>query len=422
MRKLSFLSFGFILLLSLSAFHSMDIPPSSPFKIAVIDAKNKESRTEVASLGISIEEVHKGYVIGLVSDEQVKILHTLGFHVSIKAIPAFLEDFPPTDADFHNLTELNEELKQIAEKYSNIVSLEVIGESFEKRPLYMIRISGAPSGIEKKPGIIFLGTHHAREHLSTEVPLYLIKHLVENYGILKMITDLIDSREIWIMPMVNPDGAFFDVEGNTPYKWWRKNRRTDSQGNAFGVDLNRNYGYKWGGQGAGKEKESETYRGEAPFSEPETKAVKAFLESHDNITLLLSYHTFSELILYPWGYTDDVIQNEKDLKVYQLLATEMGRMTGYTPQKSSELYITSGDTTDWSYGKLGIFSFTFELYPKSLLQGGFYPSAENIQEVVKNNIPAALYLIDYADNPYRILERPFQIMDRQKPIDRFAVQ
>ena len=193
------------------------------------------------------------------------------------------------------------------------------------------------------------------------------------------------------------------MKGNKPYKWWRKNRQGKGAGSVYGVDLNRNYGYKWGGEGAGDSQDSETYRGETAFSEPETQAVKTFIEAHPNITTLLTYHTFSELILYPWGHQYDSIEDQKALRVHEVMAQTMGRMTGYKPQQSSDLYITSGDTTDWSFGEHGIISFTFELYPASLWEGGFYPPASVIQDVVNNNIPSALYLIDYADNPYRVL-------------------
>ena len=396
-------------------------------KIIAVDASTKEQRTSIASLGIAIEEVHANYIVGLALDSQINDLREAGFSVSVTTLPAFLEDFPIEDSAFHNLDELNFELQTIAENYSEIASLKIIGKSLEKRPLYIMRIGGMPergkdAQGEMVPGIIFLGTHHAREHLSTEVPLFLIKYLVENYGKIPSVTELVNTREIWIMPMVNPDGSTYDVDGESPYKWWRKNRRMDENGNIYGVDLNRNYGYKWGGEGSSSNKKSDTYRGGSPFSEPETQAVKTFIEAHDNITLLLTYHTFSELILYPWGHTYENIENQRDLKVHELLAGEMGRMTGYKPQKSSELYLTSGDTTDWAYGEKGIISFTFELYPDSLIKGGFYPSAAHIQEVVKNNIPTALYLANYADNPYRILETPLQIGKGKQQLSWFSVR
>ncbi len=402
MRKRSVLAVSLLLLLSLGFKQSHSPQPLDDLQIVSIEASTKEERSAIISLGISIEEIYPNYVVGFGRDEQIQELKKGNFKFLARTMPAFLLDFPEKDSAFHNLTELNTELTELAEKYSNIATLTSIGKSVEKRDLFTMKISGPNSKAGEKSGIIFMGTHHAREHLSTEVPLFLIKHLLENYGKDANVTKLINNREIWIMPLVNPDGADYDIKDGS-YKWWRKNRQSQGSSAAYGVDLNRNYGYQWGGEGAGTSPSSETYRGPKAFSEPETQAVKAFIESHPNITTLLTYHTFSELILYPWGFTYDAIKDERAMKVHEKMAQAMAKMTGYTPQQSSDLYITSGDTTDWSFGEFGIISFTFELYPSSIWEGGFYPGAEHIQNVVKNNIPAALYLIEYADNPYRVL-------------------
>src|SRR3989338_263246 len=206
--------------------------PSHDLKIVRIDASTRDQRTEIASMGIAIEEVYSDHVVGLAYDEQVATLSEAGFRFSLQAMPAFLMDFPPQDSDFHNLAELNSRLEEIAKHYPEIATLSVIGESIEKRPLYMMRISGSKNKEGAVPGIIFLGTHHAREHLSTEVPLFLIEHLVENYNQDEKITALINEREIWVMPMVNPDGSNYDV-GDSPYQWWRKNRRSDGTGSVY---------------------------------------------------------------------------------------------------------------------------------------------------------------------------------------------
>ncbi len=400
MRKTSLVVLA-LLILPLIASKSYDPTSLDAVKLLTIEASTKEERTQIAALGISIESVFKDYIVALAQDAEIAELVQLGLRFKARPLPAYLLDFPPEDSDFHNLSELNAELKKITEAYPHIASLEEIGKSLEGRPLYIVRISAVQKEQEPPPAILFLGTHHAREHLSTEVPLFLIKHLVENYGRNEEITAAVNNKEIWIMPMVNPDGADYDVQ-DPPYKWWRKNRREEN-GKTFGVDLNRNYSFKWGGGGSSDWRYSQTYRGTEPFSEPETQAIKAFVEAHKNVSIILSYHSFSELVLYPWGHTYDSIEDDKALHVHEIMAQEMGRMTGYTPQQSSDLYITTGDTTDWAFGEHGIISFTIELYPATLGDGGFYPSASQIQPVVNKNIPAALYLIQYADNPYRVL-------------------
>ena len=166
------------------------------------------------------------------------------------------------------------------------------------------------------------------------------------------------------------------------------------------MDLNRNYGFTGARPGLNNPR-SDTYCGTGPFSEPETTAVKAFLEARTNIKILLSYHTFSELILYPWGHTDTPISDAPALAAYKAMAETMAKMNGYTPQQSSDLYIASGDTTDWAWAVRGIYSFTFELSPKSLWDGGFYPGVPAIATTFAANLRPALYLIGLADNPLR---------------------
>jgi len=284
-------------MLPFSAMGGDNLKSSENLKILEIDAVDKEDRTEITTLGVAIEEVYDDYVVGIANEAEVEALSEAGFDFREWTISEYFEDFPIEDSLFHNLDELADELEAIEDEFPDIATLYDIGESLEGRPLYMMRLSGAKNEEGSVPGIIFLATHHAREHLSTEVALYLLQFLAENYGTDPNVTELIDEREIWIMPMVNPDGADHDVQ-DPSYKWWRKNRRANDKGKVHGVDLNRNYGYKWGGAGASSSRSSQTYRGPEAFSEPETQAIRDFLQERENITILLSYHTFSELILY----------------------------------------------------------------------------------------------------------------------------
>ena len=186
------------------------------------------------------------------------------------------------------------------------------------------------------------------ENTSQQVPMGLIKHILTESKTNSAIKDSL-TREITIVPMVNPDGAMHDIKGRR-YKMWRKNMRKE-RNNLYGVDLNRNYGYQWGGGGSSSSRNSDIYRGPKPFSEPETIAIKEFLEENTHIKIVLSYHTFSELILYPWGHKNEGVGG-KDQKVFETMARKMSTWTGYTPQRSSDLYVASGDTCDWAYGAL----------------------------------------------------------------------
>lgn len=372
-----------------------------------LSAKNKQDRTYLLNLGLGIEHgIHDDYVVLIGNRADLEVAKRSGKLMDhFKAGPS-LKDFPVKDSDFHNYAELIQELQAIQKLNTNIAYLETLGKTHQGRDIINIRITSNASNTAKaatKPAIVFMGTHHAREHLSTEMPLLLARFLVEQYNAGNQdIVRLVNTREINIIPMVNPDGVEHDIAGGN-YKMWRKNRRDNKDGN-FGVDLNRNYGFGWGTGGSSSRTSSDVYMGPAPFSEPETQAIKRFVDLKKNITILLSFHTFSELILYPWGGKDEPISNERDRRVHEVMAQTMSKWNGYTPQKSSDLYIASGDTTDWSYGEHRIISFTFELDPKSMWSGGFYPGQAKIPVIFKKNINPALYLINLADNPYRVLE------------------
>ncbi len=373
----------------------------------VVPASDVDARSRIADAGVSIEQISPGKIGGVATVRALRRLGELGIRVEKKtALEQFgLEQFPEPDKAFHDYAEVQSELASIASSNKDAATLFSIGTSVQGRDISGIRLtlnSGLSNGpwrkFFKKPAIAFLGTHHAREHLSTEVPLKLARWLAENRT-KPEIKKLLENREIFIIPLVNPDGAEYDHSSGN-YRWQRKNMRKNEDG-SLGVDLNRNYGFGWGGGGASKDPGSDTYRGPHAFSEPETQAVKNFVESHPNLKILLSYHTFSELILYPWGHTHSPIEDGKALAAYRAMAEKMAAMTGYTPQQSSELYIASGDTTDWAWGAKKIFAFTFELTPKGLDEGGFYPGAGAIEPTFQKNIAPALYLIDLADNPYR---------------------
>jgi carboxypeptidase T len=378
---------------------------------AAVRAENREQRTVLASEGFSIENVIDDISYGFAPKEILASIQEKGLTV-ISQFPAsemLPLDFPSQDAIYHNYAELTAELDALVAQYPQLLKKFSIGKSVQGRDIWAVRINPhaknaqEPSGL---PGILFLGGHHAREHLSIEVPLKLVRHLAESFTQDEVIRNLLSGRDITIVPMVNPDGAEYDIESGS-YRSWRKNRTENKGSSCAGVDLNRNYGYLWGTGGSSKSPCADTFMGPAAFSEPETKAVKALVESRPNTKILLTFHTFSELILYPWGHTYDDITNASHASAYRTMAQTMASWNGYRPQQSSDLYITSGDTTDWSYGQLGIFSFTFELSPRDMWGGGgFYPGPDAVERTFQANIRPALYLIDLADDPLRAAFRP----------------
>ena len=214
-----------------------------------------------------------------------------------------------------------------------------------------------------------------------------------------------------IIPSVNPDGSEYDVATGS-YRSWRKNRQPNSGSTYVGTDLNRNYGYKWGCCGGSSgSTSSETYRGTAAFSAPETRVVRDFVNSRviggvQQIKAAMDFHTYSELVLWPFGHTTAKTttgMNADQNNAFATLGRQMAATNRYTPEQSSALYITDGDLLDWLWGTHKIFAYTFEMYPTSSSAGGFYPPASVITRETSRNKEAALLLAEAADCPYKVI-------------------
>lgn len=383
-------------------------------------------RTRLVEMGYALEEFRSDKVFFYGKEKDLARITSLG--LMAKAYPLSEEwkrfdtmavPTPPTsNTKFHSYSEVVQELETLQAQYPNIVTITSLGRSFENRDVPMLRISGRTPGeaqAQGTPVAFYMGCHHAREHLSVEVPLKFAKHLASKYGVDPEVTRLVDSREIYIAPIVNPDGHVYDYVDGHRGRMWRKNRRPNGNGDV-GTDLNRNYGYMWGSGGASPDTGDETYRGPAAFSEIETQNVRNFVDSQPRMKTLLTFHTFSELILYPWGHTRDAIGpgggEAADLPVFERMARDMSVWNHYTPEPSSTLYISSGDTVDWAYGTHGIFAFTFELSPASQFEGGFYPSPDIADPTFEANLKPMMYLLEYSDNPHRVLTGPAPTFDR----------
>lgn len=377
-----------------------------------VAADSKQQRTAIANAGMSIEATRSDSVWGFADPDTIRQLKKSGHRIlgnfdfaTGRGGHDGILDFPQGDERFHDYRRMTEAMQRLEASNPDIARLHTIGKSVEGRDLLAIHINTSPddlkAGKSGKPGAIFMGNHHAREHVSLEIPLMLAQYLLEHRREAQ-VEKLLAGRDIWIIPMVNPDGVEHDISG-ARYKMWRKNRRNNGNG-TFGVDLNRNYGFGWGTGGSSSSGSSDVYMGPSAFSEPETQAIRDFVGAHLNARTLLTFHTFSELILYPWGGKYDPISNSKDHDTFEKMAKTMASWNHYTPEQASELYIASGDTTDWAYGTHGIFAFTFELSPSDMMDGGFYPGAKIIDRVFNDNLKPCLYLIDVAGDPYQVLE------------------
>jgi hypothetical protein len=303
--------------------------------------------------------------------------------MGVGAAPA-AADFPAADSGYHNDLEARAAIDQAIATHADIAGRTVIGASYEGRELWAVKISDNVGADEGEPEVLISAGQHAREHLTVEMALYLIGELTSRYATDPRVKGIVDSREIWIIPNVNPDGSEYDLTEDQ-YHAWRKNRQPNPSSEFVGTDLNRNWGFKWGCCGGSSDQFAlETYRGAAAFS---------------------------ELILWPFGHTradtaPGLTQDDRD--TFATLGEGMARTNGYTAQQSSDLYITDGALDDWLWGAQKIFAYTFEMYPGEGGRAGFYPGDELIGRETSRNREAVLLLLENAACPQAVIGKAGQ--------------
>ncbi|GIM86978.1 M14 family zinc carboxypeptidase [Salinispora arenicola] len=395
----------------------------------VLGPRTVADRSAVARTGASIDYSEHGVLHVSATSTEATAITRLGFQ--LEEVPAQsadhhghahadedvgLFDFPPADSDYHNYAELTAVVNQVVADHPSIAQKISIGTSYEGRDLMAVKISDNVGTDEDEPEILFNSQQHAREHLTVEMAIYLLHLFTDNYGSDSRVTSVVNSRELWIVPTVNPDGSEYDIATGS-YRSWRKNRQPNSGSSWVGTDLNRNWDYLWGCCGGSSgSPSSNTYRGPSAFSAPETDAVRDFVDGRvvdgvQQIKANIDFHTYSELVLWPFGYTYSNTAPGMTADQYNTFATigqQMAATNGYTPQQSSDLYITDGSSIDWMWGQHGIWAYTFELYPGSASGGGFYPPDEVIPAETARNRDAVLLLSEYADCPYRAIGKEEQ--------------
>ncbi len=315
---------------------------------------------------------------------------------------------------YRSYGEIKSILTDIAMQHGDIALVLDIGDSWEKseaisdRDILALKISDNVALDEGEPQVLILGLHHAREWPTSEIVVELARTLTSAYGNDSRISWLVDNREVWLVPVVNPDGLDYALSVD---ELWRKNRRANHDG-TFGVDLNRNYNGSengdpegaWGGAGSSHDTSSEVYCGLYPFSEPEAQAVRDLVLQRD-FRLALDFHTFGDLVLWPWGFTDaPTPDNEHFVRIGQ----ELAALNGYTPKQSVELYPTTGDSIDWLYGGSSVFALCIEVgNEQGTIAERFHPTEQSVvQGLIDENILAALEAIEIAGDRE---ERWFQI-------------
>jgi hypothetical protein len=268
--------------------------------------------------------------------------------------PVEIFGFSQTDGrtSYRTWDEYVSEVYEMEELYPELAKVHVLGYSHENRPILAVEISTALGVEDGRPEHVHMAMHHAREWPTGELATDLAWYLLDNYGANARVTNIVDTIRVWVLPNVNPDGFW---HSQNVYQMWRKNR-SDNGGGYYGVDLNRNYSYNWGGTGSSSSRSSDTYHGTGPFSEPEMAAVRDFLLKRQAVTVI-SGHTHGRWLLYAWGYKRDTIPDPELGQIAQAMAAMNGHTWG---QACTTLYATSGDTCDWYYGGLRGMAFTFE--------------------------------------------------------------
>ncbi len=353
------------------------------------------------------------------------LLLSAGLALPAPGRAASTSGFPVGYGGYHTYAEMVDELDSVVADHPDIAAKMALppdgATSYEGRTIWALKISDNVATDEDEPEVLFDSLTHAREHLTVEMDLHLIALLTDNYRanpanihtpLEARVTDIVNSLEIWVVPMLNPDGGEWDIANpDSGFKSWRKNRQPVGDGVKPGIDLNRNYGFKWACCGGSTGRPGSLYyRGVRPWQAPEVAAMRNFVLSRviggrQQIRASISWHSFNEQIMWPYGYTRADLprtMSPDDLTAFRALGQGMAKRNRYTAQQLSDLYIQDGTSIDWLYGDQRIFAFIIEVYPTdNSYVGGFYPPDSVITRETTRNEQAVLWFLEQADCPYR---------------------
>lgn len=302
--------------------------------------------------------------------------------------------------DYMNPADMIAFINGLAAARPDLCQVIDIGNSLQNRDIWVLHITGTgvqggpPAG--QRPGVFYHGLQHCREWITGAVTCYIADYLVSNYDSDPCVKALVDRTDFYLAPCVNPDGYEYTW---TTQRLWRKNRRNNGDG-TFGVDLNRNWGYQWGFDNSGSSPvtSSETYRGTGPFSEPETQVLRDFILARPNIRAYMDYHSYSELILWPWGYTSALPPAQATFSAVgnamrSLIAAVHGHFYVAGPIYTT-IYPANGGSADWVYGANDILAYSIELRDTGAF--GFLLPAEQIIPTCEENLAGILHLSRWA--------------------------
>ncbi|HIF27880.1 MAG TPA: hypothetical protein EYQ40_05020, partial [Candidatus Marinimicrobia bacterium] len=380
------------------------LPASEIYKQVRVYSDTEETLSILQTSGLDIDHSYQqpGEWIEFVIPES-KIPQLISTQLSYTIIHEDLErfyasrldsDYESRDFDlgsmggYYTFAEIEEHLDELYADYPELITEKVsLGQTLEGRDIWMVKVSDNPELDEDEPEMLYTGLHHAREPMSYMNLFYFMNWLTENYGIDPEATALVNSRELYFIPAVNPDGLVYNQQiASNGGGMQRKNRRETCSSTPDGIDLNRNYSYMWGYDNSGSSPDgcSETYRGTAPFSELETQAVQNFVEAHD-FKIALNYHSYGNLFIRPFGYDPDLSLPEEDFEIFIEYGEAMTQYNGYLFGTGIETvgYTVNGEACDWMYGEHGIYAYTPEVGNNS---DGFWPATSRIVPLAEENL------------------------------------
>ena len=378
---------------------------AEPVAKVVIPQMTKQQFLDFREMGFEIAEVKGEQFTIYALPADLQILHTAGIHYTIEQADMasyYAARAPQAMGGFRTYTQIVAFLDSISAANPTICAPKFsIGTSVEGRDQWILKISKNPTVDENEPRVFYNSLIHAREPIGAATLLNLITYLVTHYGTDSVVTNIIDHRELYFLPVVNPDGyAYNETTNPAGGGMWRKNRRLIS-GSTYGVDLNRNFGFKWGydSYGSSASASSEVYRGPSAFSEPETNNMRNFVNAK-GFSVCQNLHAYASLFLWPWGY-DRIYTDKEDF--YHNLGDSLAQFTPYVPGIGWTLYPTNGAADDWMWGDTvghpRVVSVTTEI---GLNSDGFWPSVARIAPLIAENVQPNLLLARIADNPYVI--------------------
>ncbi len=407
-------------------------PPDPQVLLARVYFTSLADRDQLAARLDAVETATTGgYVTALISPAEQAALLAQGYRVEIDAARTALLNAQPVVAPaqtqgipgyvcYRTVAETYAALAALAAAHPGLAEWVDIGDSWEKvtgggdpgHDLNVLVITNeAVPG--PKPAFFLMAAIHAREYTTAELATRYAEYLVTNYGLDPDVTWLLDNFEVHILPQANPDGRLIAETG----VYQRKNTNPNSfscgvantpYSDHSGVDLNRNANWHWDTAGTSNYECAETYPGPSAASEPEIQAIQNYLiglfpdqrgpglndaAPADAAGLLITLHSYGQLVLFAWGDTNDPAPNKLGLET---LGRKFGFFNHYQVCQSSCLYPTSGTTDDWAYGQLGTAAYTFELGTN------FFQDCLTFENtIVPGNLPALLYALKAARRPYQ---------------------